>query len=85
MDNIDTASIAFGKLSGEFLRTQVVPELDAYRLSAYAQTKNVTKVSADIADGKAGLAALREGRNHIENAEQNLQHAICLLIRHFME
>ena len=36
MDNIDTASIAFGKLSGEFLRTQVIPELDAYRLSAYA-------------------------------------------------
>lgn len=77
MDNIDTASIAFGKLSSEFLRTQGVPELDAYRLSAYAQTKNVATVSADIADGKAGLAALREARNHIENAEANL--ATCYL------
>ena len=52
-------------------------ELDAYRLSAYAQTKNVATVSADIADGKAGLAALREARNHIENAEANL--ATCYL------
>lgn len=29
VDNIETAGVAFGRLSGEFLRTKVVPELDA--------------------------------------------------------
>ena len=33
MDDIETAGVAFGRLSGEFLRTKVVPELDAYRLA----------------------------------------------------
>ena len=36
MDNIESAGIAFGRLSGEFLRTQVVPELDTWRLAKYA-------------------------------------------------
>lgn len=35
MDNIESAGIAFGRLSGEFLRTQVVPELDTWRLAKY--------------------------------------------------
>ena len=33
MDNAETAGIAFGRLSGEFIRTKVVPEMDAFRLS----------------------------------------------------
>lgn len=77
MDNIESASIAFGRLSGEFLRTKVVPELDAWRLASYAQIAGITTVSADLADGKAALAALRAARGKIENAEANL--ATCYL------
>lgn len=77
MDNIESAGIAFGRLSGEFLRTKVVPELDAWRLASYAQISGVTTVSADLADGKAALAALRAARSKIENAEANL--ASCYL------
>ena len=77
MDNIESAGIAFGRLSGEFLRTQVVPELDAWRLASYAQIPGVTTVSAALADGKAALAALRTARGKIENAEANL--ATCYL------
>jgi len=33
MDNLETAGVAFGKLAGEFIRTKVAPELDAYRMS----------------------------------------------------
>lgn len=33
MDNLETAGIAFGRLSGEFIRTKVVPELDAFRFA----------------------------------------------------
>lgn len=77
MDNIESAGVAFGRLSGEFLRTQVVPELDAYRLAGYASIAGVTTVAANLADGKAALAALRAAREKIENAEANL--ATCYL------
>lgn len=77
MDNIDSAGVAFGRLSGEFLRTKVVPELDAWRLASYAQITGVTTVSANITDGKVALAALRAARGRIENAEANL--ATCYL------
>lgn len=77
MDNIETAGIAFGRLSGEFLRTRVVPELDAWRLASYAQISGVTTVEANLTDGKDALAALRAARGKIENAEANL--ATCYL------
>ena len=77
MDNIESAGIAFGRLSGEFLRTKVVPELDAWRLASYAQTSGITTVSAALANGKEALAALRAARGKIENAEANL--ATCYL------
>src|SRR5699024_5260328 len=77
MDNIESAGIAFGRLSGEFLRTKVVPEIDAWRLASYAQISGVTTAKANLADGKAALAALRAARGKIENAEANL--ATCYL------
>lgn len=68
MDNIESAGIAFGRLSGEFLRTQVVPELDAWRIAKYAgYAKN--KVAANIANAKEGIAALRVAKTAIQNAE----------------
>src|SRR5688572_17863410 len=36
MDDEETLGMAFGKLGGEFIRTQVNPELDAYRFAKYA-------------------------------------------------
>lgn len=36
IDNEETAMVAFASLSGEFIRTQVAPELDAYRFSTYS-------------------------------------------------
>lgn len=77
MDNIESAGLAFSRLSGEFLRTKVVPELDAYRLAGYASIDGVTTVAAALNDGKAALAALRTARSKIENAEANL--ATCYL------
>ena len=77
MDNIESAGVAFGRLSGEFLRTKVVPELDAWRLASYAQVSGVTTVSANLTDGKSALSALRTARGKIENAEANL--ATCYL------
>lgn len=77
MDNIESAGVAFGRVSGEFLRTKVIPELDAYRLAGYASISGVTTVAAALDNGKAALAALRTARSKIENAEANL--ATCYL------
>ena len=65
------------RLSGEFLRTKVVPELDAYRLAGYASISGVATVAAALDNGKAALAALRAARSKIENAEADL--ATCYL------
>lgn len=46
MDNEETAGMAFGTLSGEFIRTKVVPEIDAYRFAKYSAA--TTPVKADI-------------------------------------
>lgn len=70
MDNIESAGVAFGRLSGEFLRTQVVPELDTWRLAKYAgYAPSGNSVAAAIADGKAGIAAIRAGKTAIKNVE----------------
>ena len=68
MDNIESAGGAFGRLSGEFLRTKVVPELDAWRLATYAgYAPDENKVAGAI----AGIAAIRKGKTAIKNAEAN--------------
>lgn len=77
VDNMETAGIAFGRLAGEFLRTKVVPELDAWRFSKYAQISGITTVAAALSAGKDTLAALRAARNVIENAEGDV--ATCYL------
>lgn len=70
MDNIESAGVAFSRLSGEFLRTQVVPELDTWRLAKYAGfAPSGNKVAATITDGKTGIAAIRAGKTAIKNAE----------------
>ena len=61
MDNQETANIAFGRLAGEFIRTKVVPEVDAFRFASYAGKEGISKVAAGatLATGEAVIAALR--------------------------
>ena len=59
MDDEETLGMAFGKLAGEFIRTQVVPEVDAYRFSRWASWANVsTTAAAALANAAATLAAI---------------------------
>lgn len=71
LDNLETAGIAFGRLSGEFIRTKVVPELDAFRLATYAGVTGISKVStgASLADGAAVIAALRAAVSKMDEDE----------------
>lgn len=43
-DNDETLGQAFGTLAGEFIRTAVVPEVDAYRFSKYASWSGITEI-----------------------------------------
>lgn len=71
MDNQETANIAFGRLAGEFIRTKVVPELDAFRFAKYAGITGISKVSAGatLSDGAAVIAALRAAITKMDEDE----------------
>ena len=69
MYDLETAGLAFGRLSAEFIRTKVVPELDAFRFAAYCGKTGVTKVEGALADGSAVLQALRAASTALDEAE----------------
>lgn len=46
MDDEESVGMAFGTMVGEFMRTQVVPEVDAYRFSAWCGASGVSVVGA---------------------------------------
>lgn len=70
MDDEETLGMAFGKLAGEFIRTQVVPEVDAYRFSKWASTANVsTTNAAALANAAATLAAIDVASGTLDDDE----------------
>nr|DAT04601.1 MAG TPA: Major capsid protein [Caudoviricetes sp.] len=71
VDNMDTAGMAFGRLSGEFIRTKVVPELDAFRFATYAATTgaDITAHSGSYADGEAVRKAIATKNDAMTDAE----------------
>ena len=59
MDNEETLDMYFGTLVGEFMRTRVVPELDAYRFAKLAGTSNIDAATpADITIGTTDVPGL---------------------------
>lgn len=48
MDDLETLGTAFGTLASEFLRTKVVPEVDAYRFDAYANASGYAVTGATL-------------------------------------
>ncbi len=71
MDNIETAGIAFGRVSGEFIRTKVVPELDAFRFASYAGIEGISKAAAGATLGTGGevVNAIRAGMTKMDENE----------------
>lgn len=69
MDNEETLGQAFGVIMNEFIRTNVAPEVDAYRFAKYAKTANIGAASAALADGEAVVKALRAAITAMDEAE----------------
>lgn len=69
MDNQETANIAFSRLAGEFIRTKVVPEIDAFRFATYSAIKGISSASGDLTSGEAVISALRAAVTKMDEDE----------------
>ena len=69
LDDAETAGIAFGRLSGEFIRTRVVPELDAFRLAKYASFSGVEVTAGALSTREDVVEALRACVTHMDDRE----------------
>lgn len=58
MDNEETVGMAFGTLAGEFIRTKVAPEIDAYTFAKIAGTSGILSANADITVGTTDVSSL---------------------------
>lgn len=76
MDNEETAGVAYGRLSGEFLRSYVVPEIDAVRFAKYAAEAGThpadDTLSATEWYGKVSEAWRTLTENEVPEADRHL-------------
>ena len=79
MDNEETINTAFGKLSSEFVRTKVVPELDAVRFATYCGTANVGTKSEDLTGGESICSALMSANVLMDEAEVTEENRILYI------
>lgn len=72
MDNVETAGKAFGALAGEFVRTKVVPEVDAYRFAKIAGTTGISgatgSLDKDTVKGAIDTAIATLGEAEVDEA-----------------
>lgn len=68
MDDEETAGVAFGKLSAEFIRTKVVPEMDAFTFAELASHAGHT-VAAAMSSQQDIIDALHAGMLYMDNQE----------------
>lgn len=71
MDNQETEEVAFGMLAGEFIRTKVAPEADAFTFATLAGKSGISKVSTGttLTDGTAVMSALKTALDQMDEDE----------------
>ena len=81
MDNAETAGLAFGMLASEFIRTKVVPELDAFRFATYAGKTGISKVSAgaSLSTGADVISALRAAISKMDEDEVPMENRFLFI------
>lgn len=70
MDNEETIGMAFGTLAGEFIRTKVAPEIDAYTFAKIAGTSGILSANADITVGTTDVPSLIDTAEMQMNEEE---------------
>ena len=79
LDNNESLSMPFAKLSSEFMRTKVVPETDAARIAKIAGTEGITTVSEDLTTGEEVIKALRDCTNKMDEDEVPTENRILFI------
>ncbi|MEL7626975.1 MAG: hypothetical protein AAGU15_08970 [Anaerolineaceae bacterium] len=70
MDDEETLGMAFGTTASEFIRTEVVPELDAYRFAKYAGWNGIQKVASGATlDANSILTAIDAAKLKLDEKE----------------
>lgn len=69
IDNEETGGVILGNLSAEFLRTKVIPEVDAVRYATYASIPNISKSEATYDTGEAVYKAIAKAWDGMTNDE----------------
>lgn len=71
MDDEETVRTAFGSLAGEFVRTKVAPEGDAFTFAQLASETGISKVSAGatLSTGANVMDAIAEGAGQMDEDE----------------
>lgn len=79
MDNEESQNIAFGRLAGAFVRTQAVPEIDAFRFAALAGTAGISGDSGNLETGVAAVAAIREAAAKMDSDEVPAENRVLFI------
>ena len=70
LDNAESMGMAFGTLASEFMRTKVIPEVDAIRFRDYSKNAaDSMKTAENISTGSGAVAAIDLGTEKLDNAE----------------
>lgn len=70
LDNAESMGMAFGTLAGEFMRTKVIPEVDAIRFRDYSKNASDTmKTAENISTGSGAVNAIDLGTEKLDDAE----------------
>lgn len=68
-DNMETVEIAFASASGEFIRTEVAPEVDAYRFAKMTNSAEATQVVEEDLDTSTVIDAIDTAIEALDNAQ----------------
>ena len=69
MDNDETLGMAFGTLVGEFERTQVIPEIDAYRFAKYASGALAANIKTETPTAQTILGLIDDATAKLDDDE----------------
>ena len=79
LDNQEALGLPFAKLSGEFVRTKVVPETDAARIAKIASVEGISEKEEALNDGTGVITALRACTNKMDEDEVSTENRILFI------
>lgn len=79
LDNQEALGLPFAKLSGEFVRTKVIPETDAARIAKIASVDGISEKEETLSAGADVVSALRTCTNKMDEDEVSTENRILFI------